>query len=52
MYSEIPIYDEYAIPKVREGNDIIKLDFFDIRRTKLRLMDLEAGKKYYILLIR
>ena len=51
MYSEIPIYDEYAIPKVREGNDIIKLDFFDIRRTKLRLMDLEAGKKYYILLI-
>ena len=51
MYSEIPIYDEYAIPRVREGNDIIKLDFFDIRRTKLRLMDLEAGKKYYILLI-
>ena len=51
MYSEILIYDEYAIPKDREGNDIIKLDFFDIRRTKLRLMDLEAGKKYYILLI-
>lgn len=51
MYSELPIYDEYVIPKVREGNDIVKLDFFDIRRTKLRLMDLEESKKYYILMI-
>ena len=51
MYSEFPIYDEYSIPKIREGNDIVKLDFFDIRRTKLRLMDLEKSKKYYILMI-
>lgn len=51
MYSNAPIYDEYSIPRVREGNDIIKLDFFDIRRTKLRLMNLEQDKKYYILMI-
>lgn len=49
-YSENPIYDEYAVPVVREGADIISMDFYDIRRTKLRLLDLLPNKTYYILL--
>lgn len=50
MYSEKPIYDEYAIPKFRSGNDVKVLDFYDIKRTKLRLSDLKPNTKYYLVL--
>ena len=51
MYSEAPIYDEYASPRIRHGNDITVLDFFDIKRTKYRLVDLKSNTTYYVLII-
>lgn len=51
MYSENPIYDEYASPKIRQGNDITKLDFYDIKRTKYRLVDLKTNMTYYVVII-
>lgn len=51
MCSEKPIYDEYATPRIREGNDIRVLDFYDIKRVKYRLSDLKEDTKYYVVII-
>ncbi len=50
-YSTSPIYDEYSIPAVREGEDIKSLDFYDIKRTKYRITGLNPNSTYYILLM-
>lgn len=49
LYSEKPVYDEYSSPKFLTGSNA--LDFYDIRRTKYRLMDLKSDTKYYLALI-
>ena len=51
MYSKEPIYDEYAETKLRDGLDITKFDFYDIKRLKYRLTDLEADTSYYIVIV-
>lgn len=51
MYGEAPIYDEYASPVIRNGNDVRSLDFYDIRRTKYRLTGLKPNTTYYVLVM-
>lgn len=51
MYSEAPIYDEYSVPMIREGKDIVVKDLYNIKRIKYRIMDLTPGTKYYLVMV-
>lgn len=51
MYSKEPIYDEYAEEKLRDGSDVTRFDFYDIKRTKYRLTDLEPDTEYYLVIV-
>ena len=51
MYSTKSIYDEYSVPILRQGNDVDTISFWDIKRTKYRLMNLSPNTTYYIVMV-
>lgn len=51
LYGKSEIYDEYSIPRIKKDKGTFIKDFYDIKRTKLRISELDADTKYYVVVI-
>lgn len=51
MVGQDLIYDEYAVPKLQVTDKTMVKEFFDIKRTKFRVSQLNEGEHYYIALM-